>query len=119
MKPPNPAPSQTKGIPQMIAQRKKYSRGIFRSMLKMRDRGLTPTRTYRPDMWTVPSQTITHRTYTVTITDVDAILETACTCKAGQAKRACKHSLLVLREFDRDTRHWLRLLEFQEGRAAA
>jgi hypothetical protein len=90
-------------------------------MLAMQLRNLNPAPTPRADTWKVPSATFPCQTYTVIVKDVAAHLETDCTCKAGQAKRSCKHQLLVLNEFNRDNRHWIDLLALQaaESRAAA
>jgi hypothetical protein len=102
----------------MLRPNQKPSKQIFKSMLEMKKRGLVPIRR-RADLWRVPSQSIPCQSYTVTVRDVRARLETECTCKAGQANRLCKHQLLVLGEFDRDNRHWIALLAFQEERRAA
>lgn len=103
----------------MIRQNHRPSNRIFKSMLDMKQRGLLPQPTDRPDTWRVPSETYPCQSYRVTVRDMAAHLDTECTCKAGQANRFCKHQLLVLREFDRDNRNWIRLLEFQAERRVA
>jgi SWIM zinc finger len=97
----------------------RFSKTIFRSMLEMLRRNLIPEPTLRADAWKVPSASVPCQTYTVTIEDRDARLVAMCTCKAGQAKRGCKHALLVLREFERDNRHWIALLNLQAAERQA
>jgi hypothetical protein len=105
----------------MLRQKSKFTKNILRSVFDMQRRNLNPAPTTRADTWKVPSATFPCQTYTVIVKDVNARLETDCTCKAGQALRFCKHQALVLHEFDKDNRHWIALLALQaeEGRVAA
>lgn len=103
----------------MLRRKPLFSKKIVQSMFDMQHRNLNPTPTERADTWRVPSATTTGLTYTVTVADVSAQLVTTCTCKAGQAKRRCKHALLVLDAFNRDNRHWIALLDLQAERQAA
>lgn len=100
----------------MLPRKQKFTNNNLRAMFRIQRRGLEPQRTDRADTWRVPSESAPGVSYTVTVTDVAAKLETDCSCKAGQAKRGCKHQLLVLHEFIRNNRHWIDLLTLQAER---
>lgn len=103
----------------MLSKKPKFSKAMLRSKFAMERAGIRPVATERASAWRVRSQTRERVVYTVTVSDEKARLITGCTCKAGAVGGGCKHQLMVLSEFDRDNRHWIKLLDEQQERAEA